>query len=62
MREKYTLEQYLEMLESEGSNPTVLMNMMEYQFDIPMINDDDWNEKNKEVIKMYRKISDARNL
>ena len=39
-----------------------LMTEMERAFDIPLINNKDFNEKNKEVIELCRAISDSRDL
>jgi hypothetical protein len=39
-----------------------LMTKMENQFSIPGLNDEKWNAENKEVIKIYREISNARNF
>lgn len=39
-----------------------LMTEMEIRYEIPMINDENYNEKNPEVIELYRKISNARHL
>ncbi|MDT3418190.1 hypothetical protein QO009_004115 [Brevibacillus aydinogluensis] len=37
-----------------------LMTEMEREFRIPMIQDKEWEEKNKAVIAMYRKLSMSR--
>lgn len=39
-----------------------LMTKMEKDFDIPLLNDPEWNEKNKDIIHLYRLISDYREL
>lgn len=44
----------------KGIDLVKLMNGMEEIFRIPMINDEEYNEKNPEVIQLYRKISDSR--
>lgn len=41
-------------------DPTALMNEMERIFKIPALNDEAFNEDNKEVIELYRKISNLR--
>lgn len=38
------------------------MIQMEIDFQIPLFNDENWNFKNKEVIELYRKISNSRSL
>lgn len=43
-----------------GENPTSLMDEMELIFGIPMINDKNYNEKNVEVIELYREIANSR--
>ncbi|CAK7073694.1 hypothetical protein [Tissierella sp.] len=39
-----------------------LMAEMESRFNIPLLNDLEWNEKNKDVINLYRAIANQRNL
>lgn len=39
-----------------------LMTNMEGQFYIQLINDNKWNEENKDIINLYRKISDSRSF
>lgn len=39
-----------------------LMTQIEKSFKIPSINDERWNSHNKEVIELYRKISNSRSL
>lgn len=57
----YALEHFKAQFE-KGGNPTMLMNDMERVFDIPALNDDEFNEDNPEVINLYRQISDSRAL
>lgn len=37
-----------------------LMTKMEEAYDIPVVNNEDWNTTNKEVIELYRIISNSR--
>ena len=37
-----------------------LMSKMEFDFQIPALNDEKYNQENKEVIELYREISNAR--
>lgn len=37
-----------------------LMSKMEQHFKIPALNDEKFNVENKEIIALYRKVSDAR--
>jgi len=37
-----------------------LMTKMENEFEIPILNDENWNAENKEIFSLYRKISTAR--
>ncbi|MDR6120622.1 hypothetical protein QFZ87_000219 [Bacillus sp. SLBN-46] len=39
-----------------------LMTMMEQTFRIPMLKNSEWEEKNKEIIDLYRKISFSRHF
>lgn len=41
---------------------SMLMSRMEREFNIPMINNEQFNRDNVEVIKLYREISAARDL
>lgn len=68
-RTRETLERITAKFEQEKAkgkvNPKILaglMTEMERAFDIPLINNKDFNEKNKEVIELYRAISDSRGL
>ncbi len=38
------------------------MNDMEKEFGIPMLNNEDYNYKNADIIKRYRKIANSRIL
>lgn len=61
--EKYQLElKRIRKQFEQGANPTELMNDMEWVFKIPALNDPAFNEKNEEVINLYREISDSRGL
>jgi len=46
----------------QGENPTELMNEMEDVFNIPALNNLDFNEENPEVIELYREISKSRRI
>lgn len=46
----------------KGITPTKLMNEMERIFKIPCLNDEEFNADNADVIKLYREISDSREL
>jgi len=39
-----------------------LMTKMEKEFDIPYLNNEKWNQDHKEVIELYRKISNSRKI
>ena len=53
----------MELLEDEKIEKlAILMTKIEKEFNIPMINDKEWNEDHKEIIKLYRKISNARDI
>ena len=39
-----------------------LMTQLEREFKIPILNDEDWNKRNFEVLKLYREISMARDI
>lgn len=43
-----------------GVDPVLLMNKMEKYFKIPMINDSYYNFQNKDVMKLYKSISESR--
>jgi hypothetical protein len=56
---------FLETIKAEyenGSNLTELMNRLEKRYNIPMINDEFYNEENAEVMKLYREIANARKI
>lgn len=55
------LDEYQKRLAS-GENATDIMNDMEKEFDIPMLNDEDYNLKNAEVMELYREIANSRDL
>lgn len=46
----------------KGTEPTELMNEMEQIFKVPAMNDIEFNEDNPMVIKLYREISNSREL
>lgn len=46
----------------EGHNPTELMDLIEDLYKLPALNDEQYNEDNPEVIKLYREIAASRNL
>lgn len=37
-----------------------IMTEMESRYNIPMLNDEEYNRNNKEVIELYKEIADAR--
>ncbi|MFA5577771.1 MAG: hypothetical protein WCZ27_08020 [Tissierellaceae bacterium] len=39
-----------------------LMTAMEKDFDIPLLNDPEWNERNRDIIHLYKLISDYRKV
>lgn len=39
-----------------------LMTDMERQYNIPLINDKNWNNEHKKIIKLYRIIGNSRNF
>lgn len=39
-----------------------LMTDMERQYNIPLLNDENWNNEHKEIIKLYRIIGNSRNF
>ena len=45
-----------------GTDSTILMDQMERIFKIPGLNDEQYNQDNEEVIKLYREIAASRNL
>lgn len=47
---------------SDEEDLSKIMTDMEMVFNIPMINDEEFNRNNKEVMRIYRLASDARNL
>ena len=38
----------------------ILMTNMEYEFSVPLLNDETYNKDNPNVIKLYRKVISAR--
>ncbi len=56
------LERIKRDYKSNKKNGTDLMNEMEEIFNIPALNDPDFNEENKDVISLYRKISKERSI
>lgn len=62
--EKYR-KQYDRIMELKDNEETtdrlsILMTKMEKEFKVPALNDEEWNQNHKEVIELYRKISDTR--
>lgn len=60
---------YIKLEEIEGRFETAsqeelprLMTEMEQRYSIPALNNDDFNQDNEEVMKLYRRISNARDL
>lgn len=51
---------YCEDLVSKEKDPTFIMDQMEAFFQIPMINDEQYNKKNPRVIELYRKVANSR--
>lgn len=55
------LEKYQNRLAS-GEKAADIMTDMENEFNIPMLNDEDYNKKNADVIELYREVADSRNF
>lgn len=60
-------EQYEQIMRSPASNArdlalSRLMDRMKEEYRIPLLQDVEWEAKNRAVIAMYRKISMSRNL
>ena len=60
-------EQYEQIMRSPASNArdlalSRLMDRMKGEYRIPLLQDVEWEAKNRAVIAMYRKISMSRNL
>lgn len=49
-------------IEDKNYELSKLMTNMETDFEIPRLNNNEWNNKNKEVIELYRIISNSRSL
>lgn len=47
---------------AKGKDLSRLMTEMERSFNIPMVNDEEYNNSNKEVIELYREISNSRDI
>lgn len=45
-----------------GENVADIMNDMEKEFNIPMLNDEEFNKKNADVIALYREVSNSRDF
>lgn len=56
-----TLDEYQKRF-ANGENLTSIMNDMEKEFDIPIINEENYNSKNADVIELYREIANSRDL
>lgn len=37
-----------------------LMDRIKFEFDVPLLHDPEWEQKNRPVIAMYRKVSESR--
>lgn len=66
-----TIKQFEERYEKIMREPSIqqrehrlgeLMTEMEATFKIPMLKNKTWEKGNPEVIELYRKVSDSRNL
>ena len=55
------LDDYQKRLAS-GECATEIMNDMEKKFNIPIINNEEYNKNNLDVIELYREISNSRNF
>lgn len=55
------LDEYQKRFAS-GERAANIMTDMEYEFSIPLLNDNDYNEKNADVIELYREIGNSRDL
>lgn len=60
-------EQYEQIMRSPASNArdralSQLMDRMKEEYHIPLMQDAEWEAKNRAVIAMYRKISISRSL
>ena len=55
------LDKYQKRLAS-GENAADIMNDMEKEFNIPMINDEEYNNKNADIIELYREVANSRKL
>lgn len=53
------LDKYRKRFE-DGENPTEIMNDMECEFNIPCLNDEEYNKQNSDVIELYRKVANSR--
>jgi len=55
------LDDYQKRLAS-GERAADIMNDMEKEFNIPMLNDDEFNKNNADVIELYREVANSRNF
>lgn len=56
------LERIEKKFEDDSENLTELMDEMERIFKIPALNDPEYNDHNKDVISLYRRISSKRKI
>jgi hypothetical protein len=61
-REKYEIIMFIKDTNIRTLRLSDLMTKMEKEFNIPYLNDIRWNHEHKNVIELYRKISDARKI
>lgn len=55
------LKEYQKRLAS-GERAADIMNDMEKEFDIPMVNNEEYNQRNTDVIELYREVANSRDL
>lgn len=55
------LEQYKNRLAS-GERAADIMTDMENEFNIPLLNDEDYNKKNADVIELYKEVLNSRSF
>ena len=55
------LDEYQKRLAS-GETAVDIMNDMEKEFDIPMMNDVEFNKKNPDVMQLYQEVANSRDF
>ena len=60
------IDEYYKILELKGAQRTLLlsslMDDMQQEYNIPLINNKAFNNKNKAVIQLYKEVSPSRNI